>query len=277
MGGACLSGWLSSDSGIASGLSSENFLVVSHLDEHRSQIESKYGVQCVSSLSQIDATSSIEMVLLAVKPQVLPEILHQLAKAPFMKASQDGIEANSREIIVLSIAAGISTEVIEEALTAGTHVVRAMPNMPLQVKHGATCVCGGRFASKDDLELVNQLFSALGSSHIVDESLIDAVCAISGGGPAYVAYMIEALRDAGVSFGLDRDLAENLALETVGGTYDSIVKKGLSPEDLRKSVCSPGGTTLAALSELDKAGFASIFHSAVKAAVDRAAELKEGA
>ena len=275
MGGACLYGWLSSEDGIASGLSNGSFMVVEPSESHRERLETELGVKCVSSIDDISGDSPVDMVLLAVKPQVLPDVLRDLSESALF--DENGTGASSDLPIVLSIAAGISTSDIESSLPYGVHVVRAMPNMPLQVKHGATAVCGGCNASEEDIEVANDLFAALGTSHVVDESLIDAICAISGGGPAYVAYMIEALRDAGASLGLEPELAESLALETVGGTYDTMAEKGLSAEEMRVSVCSPGGTTLAALSELDAAGFKSMFDDAMKAAVNRASELREGA
>lgn len=271
MGGACLSGWLASTDGIAAQLSKEHFTVVSPFDEDRERVEAGYGVECVSSPKDLKANTPIDLILLSVKPQVLPGVLEELAQSDVLDSSKGHIP------IVLSIAAGISTDSIEAALPDGVHVVRAMPNMPLQACHGATAVCGGVNATSEDVDTVIQLFRALGTSSVVDESLIDAVCAISGGGPAYVAYMIEALRDAGVALGLEKALAENLALETVGGTYDAILLKGVSPEEMRKSVCSPGGTTLAALAELDSAGFKPMFAKAMEAAVRRAAELREDA
>lgn len=274
MGGACLSGWLSSSEGIAADLSKDSFLVVAPDDSQRAQIEAEYGVKCVPSAKCLESEPRADLILLAVKPQVLPSVLDELAQSELFDLS---VADPSDMPLVLSIAAGISTEDIEAVLPDGVHVVRAMPNMPLQVRHGATAVCGGSNALDAEVDAVNQLFDALGSSSVTDESLIDAVCAISGGGPAYVAYMIEALRDAGVALGLDTDLAEAFALETVGGTYDSMTEKGLSPEAMRRSVCSPGGTTLAALAELDSAGFKPMFDNAMKAAVNRAAELREGA
>ena len=274
MGGACLSGWLSSNDGIASCLSADSFVAVSPDASHRAQIEERFGVKCRSSAKQLSANDSIDMVLLAVKPQVLPQVLEELSQSDAFAISEPGSKALP---LVLSIAAGISTKDIEDALPEGVHVVRAMPNMPLQVGHGATAVCGGANASSEDMDAVNQLFSALGTSNVTDEALIDAVCAISGGGPAYFAYMVEALRDAGAALGLDAAIAESLALETLGGTYDSMTRKGLSPEQMRESVCSPGGTTLAAISKLDAAGFKPMFQSAMNAAVERAAQLREGA
>ena len=271
MGGACLSGWLKSEDGIATNLSKESFVVVSPFEEDRKRVESVYGVEFVSSPKDLTSDSPIDLILLSVKPQVLPSVLEDLAESGVLDS------ASGQNPIVLSIAAGISTDSIEQALPEGVHVVRAMPNMPLQVCHGATAICGGANATSSDVDTVNQLFCALGTSSEVDESLIDAVCAISGGGPAYVAYMIESLRDAGAELGLDKSLAESLALETVGGTYESMRAKDVSPEDMRKSVCSPGGTTLAALAELDAAGFKPMFASAMEAAVKRAAELREGA
>ena len=138
---------------------------------------------------------------------------------------------------------------------------------------GASVVAGGRNAGEEDVRLVNDLFDALGMSRVVPEDQIDAVGAISGSGPAYVAYMVEALRDAGVRAGLDAGLAESLALETVGGTYAAMKAQGSTPEEMRISVCSPKGTTLAALAAMDEAGFKEVFESGVQAAICRSIEL----
>lgn len=276
MGGACLNGWLSSKEGIASTLNTENFVCVIPDDADRELMESDYGIECVANTKDLTADSAIEMILLAVKPQVLPIVLDELAQSGLIQAFDPKADPGSKNPLILSIAAGISTSDIEAKLPKGMRVVRAMPNMPLQVGRGATAVCKGECSTYEDVDVANQLFSTLGISSIVDEDQIDAICAISGGGPAYVAYMIEALRDAGVGLGLDASLAENLALETVGGTYESMIEKGLSPEEMRRSVCSPGGTTLAALEKLDDANFTQMFAEAMRAAVDRAEALRKG-
>ena len=256
MGEAVLSGWLASEAAPAGTLSGESFIVVEPTEERRAHLAERYGVTAVADVSDLDGCDA---VVLAVKPQVMPEVLGQLG-------SVDGL--------VITIAAGIPTATYESVLGPAARVVRVMPNMPLQVGMGASVVAAGASATDADAQLVRALFAALGTAQIVPEDQIDAVCAISGGGPAYVAYMIEALRDAGVALGLDAGLAEGLALQTVGGTWRAMDASGTSPEAMRTSVCSPGGTTLAALAVMDDCGFKEMFAAAMRAAVDRAAELR---
>ena len=262
MGGAALDGWLRSSKAPADALEASSFVVVSPREEHRAEIENAYGVATVADVSQLRGLGPFDTVVLAVKPQVMGAVLEGLADV-----------CGADLPLVVTIAAGIPTSRYEAALGHDARVVRVMPNMPLQVGMGASVVAGGSNASEEDVRLVNDLFDALGTSSVVPEDQIDAVGAISGSGPAYVAYMVEALRDAGVRAGLDAGLAESLALETVGGTYAAMKAQGSSPEEMRISVCSPKGTTLAALAAMDDAGFKEVFESGVQAAIRRSIEL----
>lgn len=256
MGEAMLSGWLASDVAPAGALAGENFVVVEPTEAKAARLAHQYGVEVATAPSD---PQGFDMIVLAVKPQVMPAVLEEIGEV-------DGL--------VTTIAAGIPTDVYERALGPSARVVRVMPNMPLQVGMGASVVSKGASATDADAELVRSLFAALGTAQIVPEEQIDAVCAISGGGPAYVAYMVEALRDAGVALGLDASLSESLALQTIGGTWRAMVASNTSPEDMRASVCSPGGTTLAALAVMDDCGFKEMFSAAMRAAVERAAELR---
>lgn len=262
MGGAALDGWLRSSKAPADALEASSFVVVSPREEHRAEIEDAYGVATVADVSQLRGVGPFDAVVLAVKPQVMGGVLEGLADV-----------CGADLPLVVTIAAGIPTSRYEAVLGHGARVVRVMPNMPLQVGMGASVVAGGSNASDEDVRLVNDLFDALGTSSVVPEDQIDAVGAISGSGPAYVAYMVEALRDAGVRAGLDAGLAESLALETVGGTYAAMKAQGSTPEKMRVSVCSPKGTTLAALAAMDDAGFKEVFESGVQAAIRRSVEL----
>ncbi len=150
-----------------------------------------------------------------------------------------------------------------------------MPNLPLQVSLGASVVAKGSVATDDEAELVRDLFAALGFASLVDEEQIDVACAISGGGPAYVAKMIEDLTQAGVENGLPEDLAVQLATTTVGGSYKLLVEEDIPPQDLRVRVCSPGGTTLAALAAMDDVGFTRSITAGIDAAINRAKELAQ--
>ncbi len=271
MGEAVLSGWIASDVEPAKLLSPASFTVVAPSDATRTRIQSSYGVSTVEDVSQLGDWDAYDIVVLAVKPQVMDGVLDELKAS----SASDSSTVESHEPIVVSIAAGLPTTKFEQALPCA-HVVRVMPNMPLQIGMGASAVAKGASSTDADAELVNRLFGALGTSQIVPEDQIDAVCAISGGGPAYVAYMIEALRDAGVSMGLDATCAEQLAFQTLAGTCCAMDKHGISPEDMRISVCSPGGTTLAALAKMDEYGFKQMYADAMQAAVDRAEELRGG-
>lgn len=270
MGEAILRGWLNSHEGEAAALSAQNFKVVQPDTEQAKRIAKEYGVEVVDAVSElINDARPLDIVLLAVKPQIMPAVLEEFATAKNLI---------SPDSLFITIAAGLPTAMFEAALTqiidAPARVVRVMPNMPLQVGMGASAVAKGVNASDDDLQLVNSLFEALGTSLIVDEEQIDAVCAISGGGPAYFAYMVESLTDAGCELGLSRTAAEQLALATMGGTYHAIIETQVTPAQMRESVCSPGGTTLAALAALDDANFTQGIKSAMRAAVNRAAEIR---
>lgn len=207
------------------------------------------------------AVESANVVILATKPQMFGQVLPS-----FASSLQPGA-------VVISIAAGISTGVIEGMLPNGTHVVRTMPNTPALVGAGATAVAAGTHASDEDLTMAQKLFESVGIVVKVPESQIDAVTGLSGSGPAYVFAMIEALRDAGAREGLPEATALQLASQTVLGAARLLVERDEAPESLRQKVTSPGGTTLAGLQALDANGFRDAVHSAVRAATHRSTEL----
>lgn len=207
------------------------------------------------------AVESANVVVLATKPQVFDRVLPSLASS-----LRPGT-------LVISIAAGISTRLIEGMLPDGTHVVRTMPNTPALVGAGATAVAAGAHATDEDLTLAQNLFESVGIVVQVPESQIDAVTGVSGSGPAYVFAMIEALRDAGAREGLPETTALRLASQTVLGAARLLLEHGEAPEALRQKVTSPGGTTLAGLQALDAEGFREALFSAVRAATRRSTEL----
>lgn len=264
MGQAILHGWLGlKDGGDALSVSfvPSDFFVVEHTDEKCQQLTCEYGVEAATDIPDLNG---FDMVVLAVKPQVIDGVLDVI--------SRQGCFVGSGSPLFVSIAAGVPTEKISGSLN-GARVVRVMPNTPLQVGEGATVVAAGAQASEEDVVLVRDLFGALGFASIVDEDQIDAACALSGGGPAYVARMVEALRDAGIESGLEPELAEHLAEYTFFGTCKLMQVSGQTPEETRVAVCSPGGTTLAALGAMHDAGFEDSISSGIRAAVLRAKEL----
>jgi pyrroline-5-carboxylate reductase len=202
-----------------------------------------------------------DVVLLAVKPQVVDAVARSLADA-----LTDGT-------LVVSIAAGITCARLESVLPAGTAVVRVMPNTPALVRQGMAVISGGEEATAEQVETVRAMFAAIGEAVVLDERYQDAAAAISGCGPAYVAIFIDALARAGVRQGLTRDVAQALAVQTIRGTVELLEQTGQHPEQLVDGVASPGGSTIAAVERLEAGGFRSAISAAVDAAVKRSKEL----
>jgi pyrroline-5-carboxylate reductase len=227
----------------------------------REALRAELGIRATAD--NAEAVSGADVVLLAVKPQVFGSALPGVSAALPTGA------------LVVSIAAGVPTTVIERALPAGARVVRTMPNTPALVGAGATAIAGGAAATDDDLELAETLFRSVGICVRVREEQLDAVTGLSGSGPAYVFAMIEALRDAGVREGLEENTALLLASQTVFGAGRLLVEQNESPETLRERVTSPGGTTRAGLDALESSGFADVLAGAVRAATRRSVELRE--
>ena len=265
MGEAILSGWLASDSAPADAITAQDVQVVEPDDGRRAYLCETYGVSCVSDIA---SAPRADVVVLAVKPQVMMGLLESAAQLPPFQGGVGGP-------LFVSIAAGLTTERLAAALPANAPLVRVMPNMALMVGAGASGVCPGANATDEQARYVADLFGCLGRAVVVDESLMDVVCGLSGSGPAYVAAMVEAMRDAAVNQGLSADLAEALALQTVLGTARLIDETDLSPEQARIAVCSPGGTTLAALDAMNASGFAQVFDEGIAAAVKRSKELAQ--
>ena len=221
----------------------------------------EYGVAVTSDSSQVFTTSE-EVVFLAIKPQVFSAIAQELF--PYI----DG----SHSPLVVSILAGVPLSQLETAFR-GLPVIRTMPNTPATIGAGVTAICAGSYTKANHLDKAGQLFSAVGEVVEVPESLMDAVTGLSGSGPAYVAIMVEALADGGVAAGLPRAVAQKLALQTVLGTAQLLQETKIHPAELKDRVTSPGGTTIAGVAELEKAGFRSALIQAVKAATNRSQEL----
>lgn len=261
MGEAMLSGWMKAEDGCAQALRARGFDVVVPHEDRAAALAERYEVRTHGSAA--DVPSEVSLVILAVKPQVMDGVLAELSTSP----------AFAHDVpLVVSIAAGIPCARYEAALPAGAPVVRVMPNMPLQVQAGATVVARGAHATDADAQFVNQLYGALGASFVVDEAQIDAACALFGGGPAYFAYLAECLAQAGVKAGLSLDLAEALARQTLAGTGEYLSQGTVTLAELRASVCSPGGTTLAALGAMEDS-IRSATDAGIAAAITRAKEL----
>jgi pyrroline-5-carboxylate reductase len=239
----------------------EQIVAVDLAEERRQLLATQYSVDVTEDSAVL---SDCAIVVLAVKPQVLPGLL-QNKRAHFNKKQ-----------LVISIAAGVSLGVLESNLAGcGCRLVRVMPNTPALIMEGAAALCAGTMVKDDDLKIAKAIFDAVGKSVVLSEAEIDAVTGLSGSGPAYVFSFIEALIDAGVKVGLNRGIAETLALQTVLGSVKLAIETRKHPADLRGMVTSPGGTTIAGLHEMERAGFQGIIMDAVEAAAKRSHELGE--
>lgn len=207
------------------------------------------------------AVARAEVVVLSTKPQVLPSVLRELA--PHLP----------RQALVISIVAGVSTTVIDAGLGRGTRVVRAMPNTPALVRAGATAIAAGAAAKDADLAVATAIFESVGVVERVSEPLLDAVTGLSGSGPAYVFLLIEAMTRAGIELGLAPASAGRLAAQTVVGAGKLLAESGEAPEELRRKVTSPAGTTAAGIERLQQLDFSAIVVEAIRRATERAAEL----
>ncbi|MEI9953973.1 MAG: pyrroline-5-carboxylate reductase [Pseudomonadota bacterium] len=222
-------------------------------------LENSYGIETHSDNAELLAWANV--VVLAVKPQVIGQVLEQVSS---LLAS---------DTLVISIAAGVPLAAIEARLPAGARVLRAMPNTAAIALAGATGIAPGSHAGPDDIAFARALFDAVGRSVVLDESALDAVTGLSGSGPAYVMLIIDALADGGVKVGLNRETALMLAAQTVYGSAKWLLETGEHPGQLKDMVTSPGGTTIAGLHALEAGGLRHTLMNAVELATRRASEL----
>lgn len=239
-------------------------LVVSEQDlKRRDEIQTAYKIIIAPDNHYLFKYS--DAVIIAVKPKDFESLL-----------KEDICCDISSQKLIISIAAGVTTGYIESIVGEDVRVVRAMPNMPARIGEGVTGVCGGSSAKPSDIELAKDVFSTIGSVVEVKEELMDAVTAISGSGPAYFFYMIEAMVESAKGLGLDEKTARELVEKTALGSVKLLLSSKEDPASLRKKVTSKGGTTEAALKVFEAKKFISIMKAATKAACKRSGELSKG-
>jgi pyrroline-5-carboxylate reductase len=230
--------------------------------ERVDELAEQHGIQATTS--NADAAAGAALVVVSVKPQDIDVLLDDVG--PTLTPEQT----------VLSIAAAIPTSAIERRLPTGVPVVRAMPNTPSTVHEGVAGICAGAHAADEHLTLAEEALSHLGSVVRVPETQMDAVTAVSGSGPAYFALLAEAMIEAGILLGLSREVSTQLVVQTMLGTAKQLRDERMHPVELREMVTSPGGTTIAAIRELEQAGVRAAFLNAIQAAMDRSRQLARG-
>jgi pyrroline-5-carboxylate reductase len=240
-------------------VSSGSMTVADMLTERLDYLGNKYQINVTRN--NREAAKCADIVILAVKPQDMAEVLEGVASM---------IDETK---LIISIAAGITTRFIEEHLKNGVRVIRAMPNTPALIGEGATAVTKGGNAGEDDLTLARHIFDSIGLTVVVRETLMDAVTGLSGSGPAYGFVIIEALSDAGVNMGLSRDIALKLSAQTLLGAAKLCLKEEKHPAELKDMVASPGGTTIAGLKAIENGNLRATLIAAVEAATLRSREL----
>jgi len=245
----------------AAGAAPGDIVVVERSPQRATELTARYGV---ATEDLAGAAKRSRVLLLAVKPQDIDALLELLA--PHVTADH----------LVVSVAAGVPTARIEAVLPADTPVVRVMPNTPALVDEGMSVLSAGTHATEAHLDEAEALLAPVGRVRRVPEGQQDAVTALSGSGPAYFFYLVEAMIDAGILLGLPRTLAADLIVQTALGAAVMLRDSGEHPVQLREAVTSPGGTTIAAIRELERHGVRAALIAAIEAAHDRSVELGRG-
>jgi pyrroline-5-carboxylate reductase len=240
------------------GQSADELLFTERYAERAVELTERYGVQAVTVA---EAAKRADVLVVAVKPQDIEPVLDDLAPL---------LDSHS---LVVSLCAGLPTSLYERRLADGVPVVRVMPNTPMLVNEAMSAISAGRHASAAHLEIVEELLSHVGKVVRVPESQQDAVTALSGSGPAYFFFLVEAMIDAGILLGLPRALAGQLIIQSAVGAAKMLAESGEHPVLLREAVTSPAGTTINAIRELEVHGVRAAMLAAIEAARDRSEEL----
>jgi pyrroline-5-carboxylate reductase len=258
MGEALVSGLIRSG-----GRREDEIMVTCRRGKRVNELADRYGIE--ATLSNEEAAAWADALVLMVKPQDMDALLEQIAGA--VKPGQ----------LVITFAAGIRASFVEAALPEGTPVVRVMSNVPVMVDEAMSVISAGKDATDDHLAVAEELLKHVGRVLTLPEKHLDAITATSGSGPAYFFLLAEAMIEACILLGLSRDVATELIVQTMLGSAKMLRDTNKHPVILREMVTSPGGTTIAAIRELENAGVRAAFLNAIHAARDRSAELAKGA
>ena len=247
--------------GLCSGLNvnPRQIIATDVIPERRHYMQATYGITASGDNRQ--AVKESDVIVLAVKPQIMPDVLEEIASVI------------NGEKLIISIAAGITLQTLQRALGDSRRVVRVMPNTPALVLAGAAGISPGPAATQQDVALVERIFNAVGRAVVVDDEMMDVVTGLSGSGPAFIFALIEGLSDGGVLMGLSRQTATLLAAQTVLGAAKMVLETGKHPGELKDMVTSPAGTTIAGMHALESGGLRGLMMEAVRRATERSAAL----
>jgi pyrroline-5-carboxylate reductase len=255
MGEALLSGM------VRAGRPASDLVVTTHGEERASVLRERYGIETSDNATAVKSAGTI---VIAVKPQDMGALLDEISA--LLSVDQ----------MVVSVAAGITTSFIERRVPVEIPVIRVMSNTPVLVDEAMSAISAGSHATETHLERAESLLKPVGPTLRVPESQQDAVTALSGSGPAYFFYLVEAMIDAGILLGLPRSVAHELIVQTAIGSAVMLRDSGESPQALREAVMSPAGTTIAAIREMEDHKVRAAFLAALEAARDRSRELASG-
>lgn len=245
---------------MAAGLVKSDAIWVSDRNESGlNAIAKKFHIHTTSDNTM--AAKEADILFLSVKPNIYSFVIEEIA------------EVIKPSAVIVSIAAGQTLNSVEEMFGKEIRLVRAMPNTPALVGEAMSALCSNKNVTADELEEVKEIFASFGKCEVVEEKLMEAVIGVSGSSPAYVFMFIEALSDAAVLGGMKRDQAYQFAAQSVMGAAKMVLETGLHPGVLKDMVCSPAGTTIAAVASLEKSGFRSAVIEAATACMDKAAEM----
>lgn len=256
MGGAMIGGIIKAN------LTKKENIYVSDINEASlARVKETYGVNVTTDNAEL--ASVCDILVLAVKPFLYPIVI---------KGIKDVVKS---DVIIVVIAAGQSSQTVQSLFERDIKIVKTMPNTPALVGEGMAAISPSKNVSKEETAEIVEIFNSFGKSEIVAEHLMDAVTAVSGSSPAYVYMFIEAMADAAVVEGMPRDTAYKFAAQAVLGSAQMVLETGKHPGELKDMVCSPGGTTIAAVAKLEETGFRTSVMQAMKACADKSKEMSK--
>lgn len=256
MGGAMIGGIINAN------IVSKESIYVSDINEASlATMKASYGVNVTTSNS--DLAKECDIIVLSVKPFLYPIVIKEIK------------DVVKKDVIIVVIAAGQSSDAVQELFGKEVKIVKTMPNTPALVGEGMAAISPAKNVTKEEAAEIVEIFNSFGKSEIVPEKLMDAVTAVSGSSPAYIYMMIEAMADAAVVEGMPRPQAYAFAAQAVYGSAKMVLETGKHPGELKDMVCSPGGTTIAAVAKLEETGFRSSIMQAMKACADKSKEMSK--